>query len=271
MTLRPDEVLFEQVEVSNLLRFLLLLLFLMKKKRKKKKKKKKKKKRRRRKKRRTKKWPVIRYWLYQALKREGSKHRAINKPKRIIIIRHGESGGNTDLKLYASVADNQIPLTAKGEQQAREVGLKLKEIVGEESCRFFVSPYKRTWQTLEGLLETLQPTLYTIREEPRVREQDWGNFQTDSELIQRQMVERRAFGSFFYRMANGESGADVYSRVDSFWSSLYREFEYPCCLDNFLVITHGITARMLLMRYFGWTVDEFHALYNFENQAELTP
>lgn len=37
------------------------------------------------------------------------------------------------------------------------------------------------------------------------------------------------------------------------------------CLDNFVIISHGITARMLLMRYFKWTVDEYHLLFNPDN------
>lgn len=66
-------------------------------------------------------------------------------------------------------------------------------------------------------------------------------------------------------MQSGESGADVYARIDSFWSSLFREFQVDHCLENFIIVTHGISARLLLMRYFGWTVDEFHSLHNFDN------
>ena len=70
------------------------------------------------------------------------------------------------------------------------------------------------------------------------------------------MEERRKFGSFYYRFPNGESGADVYDRVDSFWASLVREFSYHHCLENFVLISHGITIRLLLMRYFKWTIEE---------------
>ena len=48
------------------------------------------------------------------------------RPKRIIVIRHGESMGNLDASLYCKVPDNQIPLSANGIAQAEEAGRKLK-------------------------------------------------------------------------------------------------------------------------------------------------
>ena len=32
--------------------------------------------------------------------------------------------------------------------------------------------------------------------------------------------------------------------------------------DTVLVVTHGLTMRLLLMRYFSWSVDTFDAVYN---------
>ena len=50
-----------------------------------------------------------------------------------------------------------------------------------------------------------------VREEPQLREQDFGNFQ-DSTGLAREKAERESYGRFFYRFPNGESGADVYDR-----------------------------------------------------------
>ena len=41
------------------------------------------------------------------------------------------------------------------------------------------------------------------REDPRIREQEWGNFQ-DPSLMEKVMDERRRIGAFFYRFATGE-------------------------------------------------------------------
>ena len=44
------------------------------------------------------------------------------KPKRIILIRHGESEANVNPHLFASVPDYAIELTEKGREQALNAG-----------------------------------------------------------------------------------------------------------------------------------------------------
>jgi len=51
---------------------------------------------------------------------------------------------------------------------------------------------------------------------------------------------------FICRLSNGESGADVYDRMDSFWISLYREFKYEYCLENFVVVGGFISIIVVL-------------------------
>lgn len=182
--------------------------------------------------------------------------------------------GNVDENLYSTVPDNQMPLSDKGKQQARAVGKRLKEIVGVEPVKFYVSPYKRTRQTYEGITEFFPASQYTCREEPRLREQDFGNFQNKQAII-RCRLERKEFGAFYYRFPQGESGADVYDRVSTFIETLHREFKRPNCASNFVLLTHGLTARLFLMRYYHWEVSKFERLWNLENcelvVMELTP
>ena len=42
-----------------------------------------------------------------------------------------------------------------------------------------------------------------VREDPRIREQEWGNFQ-DPSMVNEVMEERRKVGAFFYRFLTGE-------------------------------------------------------------------
>jgi len=42
-----------------------------------------------------------------------------------------------------------------------------------------------------------------VREDPRIREQEWGNFQ-DPLKMKSVMNERRKVGSFYYRFPTGE-------------------------------------------------------------------
>lgn len=207
-------------------------------------------------------------FLYGVLRRIRKVVKYDRAPSRIFIIRHGQSEGNLDATVYARVPDNRVQLTEEGRRQAMEAGRKLKALTGGGQVRFFVSPYVRSRQTFENILTGMgldeASPRFTFREDPRLREQDWGNLQVPEKVVQC-MKERRAFGSFYYRFKNGESGADVYDRVTSFWASLQREMKYKECLENFVIISHGITARMLLMRYFKWTVDEYHLLFNPDN------
>jgi broad specificity phosphatase PhoE len=184
------------------------------------------------------------------------------RPRRIVLIRHGESQGNADDTIYERVPDHALLLTAAGERQAQEAGVRLRELFGGERVQAFVSPYRRTHETFHLL--GLDPRLTRAKEEPRLREQDWGNYQ-DAEDVQRQRKARDAYGHFFYRFAQGESGADVYDRVGAFLETLYRAFDNADFPPNVLMVTHGLTMRLFCMRWFHWTVDEFECLSNPDN------
>ncbi|MBT2450345.1 histidine phosphatase family protein [Streptomyces sp. ISL-43] len=181
------------------------------------------------------------------------------RPRRIVLVRHGESEGNADDTVYEREPDHALRLTRNGHEQAAETGVRLRELFGDESISAYVSPYRRTLQTFREL--RLDPARVRMREEPRLREQDWGNWQ-DRDDVRLQKAYRDAYGHFFYRFAQGESGADVYDRVGSFLESLYRSFEAPDHPENVLLVTHGLTMRLFCMRWFHWSVAEFEALSN---------
>lgn len=183
---------------------------------------------------------------------------------RLILLRHGESIGNIDESAFCRIPDHSMVLTEVGEQQARVAGQRLRDALGTGLIDVFISPYRRTWQTFRLL--GLDDRVRRVREEPRLREQDWGNLQQQADQV-RQRQERDAFGHFFYRLASGESGADVYDRVTGFLSGLtapasrIREEPDP----TVLLITHGLTLRLACMALMGWTVAQFEALSNPPN------
>jgi broad specificity phosphatase PhoE len=196
------------------------------------------------------------------------------KPKRIILIRHGESEGNLDRNTYASKQDYKLLLTANGIEQAEEAGKQLKQIIGNEPAIFYVSPLWRTRMTFEYIAKHLEREKISWIEDPRLREQEWGHFRDLKANIQID-DERNKFGTFYYRIKDGESCADVYDRVSDFMHSLYRNFDQPDFEGNVIIVTHGMTLRMFLMRWFRWTVEEFETLRNPKNcemvQMDLNP
>ncbi len=78
------------------------------------------------------------------------------RPKRIILVRHGESRGNVDETLYGHLADSKIPLTKTGKLQSEECGKKILRMIeadGDKDWKvyFYVSPYRRTLQVPDFL------------------------------------------------------------------------------------------------------------------------
>ncbi|WP_130342335.1 histidine phosphatase family protein [Herbihabitans rhizosphaerae] len=182
---------------------------------------------------------------------------------RIILLRHAESLGNVDELAYCRIPDHSLPLTDKGERQARAAGLKVGALIESDPVAAYVSPYVRTQRTLDLL--GLDDMIIRRVAEPRLREQDWGNLQ-DPEEQQTQKRKRHEFGPFFYRLAHGESGADVDDRVAAFLSELeLRMAAEPHHPQTVLVVSHGLTMRLLCRRMFSWSVELFESLRNPEH------
>lgn len=184
------------------------------------------------------------------------------KPRLIILIRHAQSEGNSESsniqpprcnvrapggpfsdhiatlenrEIHQTIPDHRVKLTPDGWQQAYDAGHRLRNMLrADDTLHFFTSPYRRTRETTEGILATLtsdesEPSPFKrnnikVYEEPRLREQDFGNFQPCSAEMERMWQERADYGHFFYRIPNGESAADAYDRISGFNESLWRQF-----------------------------------------------
>lgn len=98
-----------------------------------------------------------------------------------------------------------------------------------------------------------------VREDVRLRDGDIGRYTSVDELMHH-LLERERYGKFFYRFPYGESGADVCDRVTSFLDAFQRErVEFPMN-TNVVIITHGLTMRMFIKRWFHLTVETFHRM-----------
>ncbi|KAL7541046.1 hypothetical protein ACHAXR_010587 [Thalassiosira sp. AJA248-18] len=218
--------------------------------------------------------------------------------QRIVLIRHGESLGNIDERAYVTTADWRIPLTKLGREQARQAGKKVDKLLADGGrdgksdekgkVFFYVSPYLRARQSLREILREVDPEcIVGIREDPRIAEQQFGNFQTHQH-IQDNKATRTDFGRFFYRFPDGgESGFDVYNRVSGFIGTLQRDSNQvlemtnephdsvwplsdncPSSLEEGMtvcIVTHGLAMRLLLMRYLQYSVHEFERSHNPKN------
>lgn len=152
--------------------------------------------------------------------------------------RHTAANGDAhpeNRDIHQTIPDHRVKLTPEGWTQAYDAGRRLRSLLrADDTLHFFTSPYRRTRETTEGILSTLtsdepSPTPFPrnsikVYEEPRLREQDFGNFQPCSAEMERMWQERADYGHFFYRIPNGESAADAYDRVSGFNESMWRQF-----------------------------------------------
>lgn len=195
-------------------------------------------------------------------------------PKRIILVRHGEireQGGGIS-------PWHGTPLSGRGAEQAKQAGAAIRDVL-DRSCPswkmyVYVSPYECSRSTLMEMGRAFPKTrLIGVREECRVREQDFGNFQDAQKMKQLKEI-RNQFGRFFFRFPEGESGADVYDRVSSFLESMWRDIDMQRFRHegegeeeelNLMIVSHGLAIRIFLMRWFRWTVEQFERLKNPKN------
>ena len=184
------------------------------------------------------------------------------------MIRHGQSAANADTSIYNRVPDYRIPLTALGLEQATAAGEEVRrQLDGRPGVRLRL-PVPARLPDPRGA-QPRPPRSERVIEEPRLREQDWANFQIAGD-IEDQKELRNAYGHFFYRFREGESGSDVYDRISSFMETLHRHWSKPGYAPNALFVTHGLTMRLFCMRWFHWSVEYFESLNNPDNAEVRT-
>jgi broad specificity phosphatase PhoE len=179
------------------------------------------------------------------------------------------SQGNVDRYIYKNIPDYAVQLTDEGHEQAKEVGEEIKTIIGDKYApiQFYVSPFWRTRQTYAEIRKSFTESIKcNYYEDPRLREQEWGaqvfykdEFNFDAEK------DRNAYGHFYYRFEGGESCADVYDRVSDFMGTFFRDCEKEDFPNNVIIVTHGMSMRLFLMRWFHTSVEEFESWKNPKN------
>jgi broad specificity phosphatase PhoE len=197
------------------------------------------------------------------------------KPKRIILVRHGESESNVDKDILKQKPDFAVNLTLKGREQAITVGKVIRGLAEEVKhpslcdrydCWFYRSPYYRTRQTYEGIACAFAPDRIKMMEDPRLREQEHTpRILKGHEDRATTEQERDDYGHFYYQFEGGESCANVYDRVSDFLGTLHRDFEKDNFPPTACIVSHGMTNRVFLMRLLKLTVEEFEFLRNPTN------
>jgi broad specificity phosphatase PhoE len=198
-------------------------------------------------------------------------------PLSVYLVRHGESEANLDRLVNATKADHLVALSPKGHEQAVEAGARLAQILAGpiaagEAIAAYVSPFRRTRQTWEGMKRGLTQALgwlpiTTVRESIYLRELEFGLFDgvPDDDLPALFPHEyahyeklKRAGGEYYARMPCGESRCDVAQRVHQGFGSIHRDFEKHG-IRHAVVVSHGVTTRAFTMMWLGLTPEWMEA------------
>ncbi len=151
---------------------------------------------------------------------------------KIYLARHGETEW-TITGQHTGLSD--IPLTAHGEEQARELAPRL---AGIQVARVLVSPLQRARRTCD-----LAGFGARAEVEPGIREWGYGNYEGRTTLQIRE--ERPGWDLFRDGCPGGESIADVAARADGVSARLRSAGQ------DVLLISHGHFLRIFAVRLLG--------------------
>ena len=157
--------------------------------------------------------------------------------QRLYLVRHGEtvwslSGQHT--------GQTDIPLTDQGEQDARELAVRLR---GMSFSRVFTSPLQRARRTSE------LAALNRVTEiEPDLAEWDYGDYEGRSAAEIRKV--RPDWNVFRDGCPNGKSPSQICKRADRQIAKL-RAFE-----GDLAIFSHGHFGRVLAARWIGLGIEQ---------------
>lgn len=191
----------------------------------------------------------------------------------IKLMRHALSSANVSLEGIDEVPDHEVWLMESGIPKARATGAEIGADFLKEAM-IYRSPYKRTRQTTQevlvgaGLIKTPdEEAPFRIFEDPRLREVEHGYKGQAGVDAQKEMRDR--IGYFWYQLERGESPVQAYDRVSGFLESFMRQMERKQ-KTTALIVSHGLTIRVFVMRFFHLTVEQFDTLRNPHNCDVIT-
>ena len=200
-------------------------------------------------------------------------------PKRIWLVRHGQSQGNVarDAAHEAGLGvidldlrDVDVPLSELGHAQAEAAGRWFAQLPEEEKPEVLLSsPYVRARQTAEaickagGLAGGAKPTIL----DERLREREFGVFDGLTTLgirdhYPQEAAHRAKMGKFYHRAPGGESWADVILRLRSAMNTINLQYADK----RVLVVCHQVVV--LCFRYILEELTEAQILA-IDKQADI--
>jgi len=170
----------------------------------------------------------------------------------LVLLRHGESQWNLENRFTGWV---DVPLSPKGEEEARSAGEKLKPY---KFMRGFTSVLKRANDTLAIVLEIIGQTNLPVERTEALNERHYGDLQglnkaeTAKKFGDAQVKLWRR--SYDVKPPNGESLKDTAERVIPYWQkSILPHVEKG---EDIVISAHGNSLRALVMHIDNLSTEE---------------
>src|SRR3989344_2576294 len=162
---------------------------------------------------------------------------------KVVLIRHGQSQWNLETRFTGW---RDVPLSKKGEEEARRAGQALKGIPFQ---RAFTSKLKRAQETLRIILEEIGQTGIPIVDDQALNERHYGDLQglNKAETAEKFGAEQVHIWRRSYDVAppNGESLKDTAARTLPYFQS--QILPLVKAGHNVLIAAHGNSLRSIVM------------------------
>jgi probable phosphoglycerate mutase len=156
----------------------------------------------------------------------------------IYFIRHGETEWNAEAR-YQGQAD--IPMNARGREQARRNGLSLRPLLPKiAQADYVASPLARARETMQIVRTVLDLPPDDFRIDDRLKEAHYGDWQgtlaADLPRVDADGLVARTRDPYRWRPQGGESYQDLMARAVPWFQSIDRDT---------VVVSHGGVSRVL--------------------------
>lgn len=194
-------------------------------------------------------------------------------PSALWLIRHGESEGNLareaayrdrEHRIGLKSRDADVPLSSRGEEQARSFGRWLgRQPAERHPTAVLASPYRRALDTARLALDTAGPALAALEidVDERLRDREMGQLEdltwhgvTAGYPEEAERADQ--IGKFFYRPLGGESWADICLRLRSLYADVARDLAG----ERVLVVAHDAVIQLTRVVVEGLSEEEILAV-----------
>lgn len=190
-------------------------------------------------------------------------------PRRLWIVRHGQSAGNVARDtaessgyelIDLSTRDADTPLSTLGEQQSEALAQWFGQLAEPNRPTVLMSsPFLRAQQTCQAVASALGADRADIHVDERLREKEFGILDRYTRhgihsKFPELAAQRALVGKFYFRPPGGESWCDVILRLRSMVQVLRRDHAG----ENVLIVAHQVIVNCF--RYLLECLDEAQIL-----------